>query len=102
MFKDFSKSAFANGCIGHINEKSRPRSDLESYGRIALNSHPTGALIDTGLNVGELYGKITMDNINRYNEMNIMNHTNKTEKNWDSFKRATDIDYSGGDECNIF
>ena len=43
-----------------------------------------------------------MNNINRYDRMNIMNHSNRTERTWDSFKRATDIEYSAGNDCNIF
>ena len=102
MFKDFSKSAFANGCLGHINENDRKRSEGESYIRIGLNSHPIGAAIDTTLNAAEFYGHRTKDNANAYYDRNIMNHSDKFERGWDSYKRATDLEYSAGNDCNVF
>ena len=102
MFRDFSKSAFANGCLGIMNEDYRKRSKTELFIRAGLNAHPLGAVADTCLNVGEMYGHQQMNNINEFNRMNIMNHSNGTERNWDSFKRATDIEYSAGNDCNIF
>lgn len=102
MLRDFSTGAMCNGFMGMINEQDRKRSNYELSARIILNAHPIGAGIDASLNAAEFYGHRTSDLSKAYYDQNIMNHSDKFERCWDSYKRATDYEYSGGDDCSIF
>ena len=72
----------------------RPRSHLESYTRMVMNICPAGRFIDGIANGVEFCAHRTNDNYNAYYQNNARGYTDPFERGWDSFKRATDIDYS--------
>mgnify|MGYP007102045177 CR=1 FL=1 len=102
MFR-VNKNVIYNGSMGYINSRDRQRSAYESFTRIGLNSFPAGRSADIALNSLEFVGHRTRDNFNAYYQNNAMGHKDDFERSWDAYKRATDIDYTGGgNDCKIF
>ena len=72
----------------------RQRTPTENLIRVVANGCPAGRFADSVANGVELYAHASRANANAYYQNNARGHTDEFEKCWDSFKRATDIDYS--------
>ena len=102
MFKINIKDLITDS-MNLTNSKERQRSDSESFTRVGLNSFKAGKVVDTAMDAFEFYGHRTRDNYNAYYQNNAMGHKDDFDRSWDAYKRATDIDYTGGgNSCNIF
>ncbi len=94
FFKKCEFKPVPNALALWANDNFRPKSNYELLSRIALNTHPYGRVVDGFANGIELYGHLTKFNANAYYQNNARNINDQFERNWDAFKRATDIDYS--------
>ena len=72
----------------------RNRTPTENFFRVVANGCPIGRFVDGIANGIEMGGHLTNHNFNAYYKNNARNYTDEFERSWDSFKRATDIDYS--------
>ena len=98
MFRNFcNKFQFKhvpNALTLLAKDNFRPKNNYELLSRVALNTHPYGRVIDGFANGIELYGHLSKASANAYYKNNARNINDEFERNWDAFKRATDIDYS--------
>ena len=95
MFKYDLGAVASNLSLDYTNSNFlRQRSPAENFIRILANGCPAGRYADAVANGVELYAHASKANSNLYYQNNARGHTNQFERCWDSFKRATDIDYS--------